>query len=358
MEIEEKYMRRCIQLAQNGRLNTTPNPMVGAVIVHDGRIIGEGYHVCCGQAHAEVNAIASVKEPALLRNSTLYVSLEPCSHYGKTPPCADLIIEKGIPRVVVGCIDPFASVAGRGIRKLQEAGVETVVGVCEQECLELNKIFFTYHQRRRPFVTLKWAESEDGFMDRLRSSAEKDGKPVVFSSLYTQMLVHKRRSEHQAIMVGRRTAELDNPRLDVRCWTGRSPLRILLDPRGVLPDSLYLFDGDGDTLVYLYEGVAAAYAGLQNVSCVYLPKNEYGLKKILSDLYEKGIQSLLVEGGAALLQSFIEEHCWDEAFVEQSSVLLSEGVSAPCVWDESMKDSFTWAGHVFRHYRRKDSGEV
>lgn len=353
MEIEEKYMRRCIQLAQNGRLNVPSNPMVGAVIVHDGRIIGEGYHVCCGKAHAEVNAIASVKEPALLCDSTLYVSLEPCSHYGKTPPCADLIIEKGIPRVVVGCIDPFASVAGRGIRKLREAGVETVVGVCERECLELNKTFFTYHQRRRPFVTLKWAESEDGFMDRLRSSVEKDGKPVVFSSPYTQMLVHKRRSEHQAVMVGRRTAELDDPRLDVRCWAGRSPLRILLDPRGVLPDSLHLFDGERETVVYLYEGATASYAGLRNVSCIYLSENEYGLKRILGDLYEKGIQSLLVEGGAALLRSFIEEGCWDEAFIEQSSVALSDGVPAPCVSDECMKGTFTWAGRVFRHYRRK-----
>ena len=223
---EEKYMLRCIQLAQNGLCNTAPNPMVGAVIVCDGKIIGEGYHVRCGEAHAEVNAIRSVKDTSLLKRSTIYVSLEPCSHYGKTPPCADLIIEKQIPRIVIGCRDPFSKVAGRGIQKLKDAGREVIVGVLETECRQLIRRFITFHTLRRPYITLKWAESSDRYIDYSRT----DGKPVILSSPLTSMLVHKKRAEHSAILVGTRTAELDNPGLNVRhcmvvhryvsCWTG------------------------------------------------------------------------------------------------------------------------------------------
>ena len=209
---EEKYMRRCIQLAQNGLCNTAPNPMVGAVIVCDGKIIGEGYHIRCGEAHAEVNAIRSVKEPSLLKRSTIYVSLEPCAHYGKTPPCADLIIEKQIPRIVIGCQDPFAKVAGRGIQKLKDAGREVIVGVLEEDCKNLIRRFVTFHSLHRPYITLKWAESADKHIDKCR----KDGKPVILSTPLTSMLVHKRRAEHSAIMVGTHTAELDNPSLTVR----------------------------------------------------------------------------------------------------------------------------------------------
>ena len=195
---DEKYMRRCIQLAQNGLCNAAPNPMVGAVIVCDDRIIGEGYHVRCGEAHAEVNAIRSVKDPSLLQRSTIYVSLEPCAHYGKTPPCADLIIEKGIPRIVIGCQDPFGKVNGRGIQKLREAGREVIVGVLEDECRQLIRRFITFHTLKRPYITLKWAESADGYIDICREA----GKPVALSSPLTRMLVHKRRAEHSAIMVG------------------------------------------------------------------------------------------------------------------------------------------------------------
>ena len=216
---EEKYMLRCIQLAQNGLCNTAPNPMVGAVIVCDGKIIGEGYHVRCGEAHAEVNAIRSVKDTSLLKRSTIYVSLEPCSHYGKTPPCADLIIEKQIPRIVIGCRDPFSKVAGRGIQKLKDAGREVIVGVLETECRQLIRRFITFHTLRRPYITLKWAESSDRYIDYSRT----DGKPVILSSPLTSMLVHKKRAEHSAILVGTRTAELDNPCLNVRHWYGRSP---------------------------------------------------------------------------------------------------------------------------------------
>ena len=212
MTNDEKYMMRCIQLAQNGKLGAAPNPMVGAVVVCDGRIIGEGYHAKCGEAHAEVNAINSVKNESLLRRSTLYVSLEPCAHYGKTPPCAKLIVSKGIPKVVIGCQDPFSKVAGKGIEILKQAGCEVVVGVLEKACQDLNKAFFTVQLKHRPFITLKWAQSADGFMDVERN----DGEPVKLSSPLTQLIAHKRRAEHQAIIVGTQTARLDNPSLNVR----------------------------------------------------------------------------------------------------------------------------------------------
>ena len=243
---EEKYMRRCIELAKNGLCNVAPNPMVGAVIVCDGRIIGEGYHVRCGEAHAEVNAIRSVKDESLLKRSTIYVSLEPCSHYGKTPPCADLIIEKQIPRIVIGCRDPFSKVAGRGIQKLQNAGREVIVGVLEEECLHLIRRFITFNTLRRPFITLKWAESADRFIDIERI----DGNPVLLSSPLTSMLVHKKRAENTAIMVGRRTALLDNPSLTVRNWYGPNPIRIVLDRNLSLPNDLQIFNGEVPTLVF------------------------------------------------------------------------------------------------------------
>lgn len=223
---EEKYMRRCIELAANGLCNVAPNPMVGAVIVCDGRIIGEGYHIRCGEAHAEVNAIRSVKDESLLQRSTIYVSLEPCSHYGKTPPCADLIIEKQIPRIVIGCQDPFSKVAGRGIQKLRDAGREVIVGVLEKECRHLIRRFITFNTLHRPFITLKWAESADHFIDIERTN----GKPMILSSPLSSMLVHKKRAEADAIMVGRRTALLDNPSLTVRNWYGHNPIRIVFRP--------------------------------------------------------------------------------------------------------------------------------
>ena len=246
MTQDEKYISRCIQLAKNGLYNTPPNPMVGAVIVYQDRIIGEGYHVRCGEGHAEVNAIASVKDESLLRQSTLYVSLEPCSHYGKTPPCADLIIRKGIPRVVVGCVDPFSMVSGRGIQKLRDAGVDVTVGVLEQACKDLIKRFVTFNLKQRPYITLKWAQSADGFIDVLRQK----GMPVKLSSPITSMYVHKLRAEHQAILVGRKTALLDNPSLTVRDWYGKNPLRMVIDRELSLPSSLRLFDGSTPTWLH------------------------------------------------------------------------------------------------------------
>lgn len=276
-----KYMRRCLQLAVNGRQNAKPNPMVGAVIVAEGHVIGEGYHAHFGEGHAEVNAFAAVKaaDEPLLPQSTLYVSLEPCSHYGKTPPCADLIISKGMARVVVGCIDPFASVQGRGIRKLRNAGISVTVGVLEEECMELNKRFFMANTLGRPYITLKWAQSANGFID-------DDFRPTMFSSPFTQMLSHKLRAENDAILVGRITAERDNPQLNVRHWHGNNPKRIVLS-------------------------------------------HPTDLNKLMGELHGENIQSLIVEGGAKTHQSFIEDGLWDEIRVETSPKTVKNGTPAP-----------------------------
>lgn len=291
MTKDQTFMQRCLQLAQNGQRNARPNPMVGAVIVCGDRIIGEGYHVRCGEGHAEVNAFASVRQEdePLLSQSTIYVSLEPCAHYGKTPPCAELIVRKGVRRCVVGCIDPFAKVSGRGVEMLREAGIEVTVGVLEKECRELNRRFFTFHEKRRPYIILKWAQSADGFIDN-------GGKAFAFSTPFTRMLVHKLRSECDAILVGKTTAERENPRLDVRLWSGESPLRLVLDRNNPF-----------------FEGT--------DTSSPLLPQ-------LMSHLYERQVQSLLVEGGAATHQSFIDAGLWDEIRIEVSPVLVGNGTRA------------------------------
>lgn len=320
MTIDEKYMMRCIQLAQNGKLGAAPNPMVGAVVVCDGRIIGEGYHAKCGEAHAEVNAINSVKDESLLHRSTLYVSLEPCAHYGKTPPCAKLIVSKGIPKVVIGCQDPFSKVAGKGIEILKQAGCEVVVGVLEKACQDLNKAFFTVQLKHRPFITLKWAQSADGYMDVERN----DGEPVKLSSPLTQLIAHKRRAEHQAIIVGTQTARLDNPSLNVRDWRGPQPLRIVIDKDLTLPRHLHLFDGSQPTLVVTEKNETIAGAMTLQVDF-----NQSILPQLMEELQRRNIQSLLVEGGSKLLQSFIDEGLWDEAYVEHCPQVLGHGILSP-----------------------------
>lgn len=322
MTKDEKYIARCIQLAKNGLCNAAPNPMVGAVIVHNDTIIGEGYHIRCGEAHAEVNAVRSVKDESLLKESTIYVSLEPCSHHGKTPPCADLIINKGIPRVVVGCQDPFSLVAGRGIAKLREAGIEVKVGVREEECRQLIRRFVTFNTLRRPFITLKWAESADGFIDLHRT----EGHPYIFSSPLSSMLVHKRRAEHSAILVGRRTALLDNPSLTTRNWFGKNPVRMVIDKDLTLPKHLALFDGSVRTLVFTQREDTS---NRPNVEHIRLDFKIDILPQIMEVLYKEKLQSLMVEGGSILLQSFIDAGCWDEAYIEQSDAHLKDGVKAP-----------------------------
>ncbi|WP_289770275.1 bifunctional diaminohydroxyphosphoribosylaminopyrimidine deaminase/5-amino-6-(5-phosphoribosylamino)uracil reductase RibD [uncultured Duncaniella sp.] len=294
MEVDERYMRRALCLAGNGLLDASPNPMVGAVLVDpSGKIIGEGWHRRCGEGHAEVNAVASAADTSLLRNATMYVTLEPCSHYGKTPPCASLIIEKGIPRVVIGCLDPFEKVAGRGVRMLKDAGVEVVTGCLEKECLELNEKFVASHRRKRPFVTLKWAESADGYID---------GK---ISTPLTSMLNHRLRATHDAILVGSGTVLADNPRLDTRLYAGHSPLRVILDRRGRVMDAV-----DGTTIIY---------------------REFSSLNDVLEDLYKRGITSVLVEGGAELHRSFIDSGLWDAMRIERGCKNINGKVKAPCL---------------------------
>lgn len=316
------YMRRAMQLAQKGVPHAAPNPIVGAVIVCDGKIIGEGYHRICGGPHAEVNAVNSVKDKSLLSSSTIYVTLEPCSHYGKTPPCADMLVANHLKRVVIGCIDPFSRVQGNGIKKLRDAGIEVTIGVCEQECLELIKRFRTFHEKKRPYVILKWAQSADGFIDVVRQG----GSPVVISDSFNQMLVHKLRSECGAILVGTETARLDNPTLTVRKWFGRNPIRVVIDRRLRLDRSLHLFDGSVPTLVFTE---SKPQWETDNVSFVVLPKGADMVAGVLEELHKRNVQTLLVEGGSALLQSFIDSAMWDEARVETGRIVLHNGVEAP-----------------------------
>lgn len=327
MTVDEKYMSRCLRLASKGMYGAAPNPMVGAVIVHEGRIVGEGFHVCCGGPHAEVNAVNAVCDKTVLKKSTLYVSLEPCSHYGKTPPCADLIIKMGIPRVVVGCVDPFSAVSGRGIEKMRAAGIVVVVGVLEKECLALNRKFIVFHQKKRPYITMKWAQSADGYIDRVRKTLS-DGPPCALSTPYSQVWMHQVRSLHQAIMVGTNTVLLDNPSLLNRLWTGKSPLRVILDKNGRLPADLKVFTDGSPTLVYVKETAAPSYEATRFVEVVRVGC-DFSLSSIMADLYGRNVQSLLVEGGASLLESLIANGMWDEMRVEQSVQYLGEGVPAP-----------------------------
>lgn len=346
MTNDEKYISRCIQLAKNACCNAAPNPMVGAVIVHNGIIIGEGYHIRCGEPHAEVNAIRSVKDESLLKEATIYVSLEPCSHYGKTPPCADLIIEKGIPEVVIGCMDPFSMVAGRGIEKLRNAGIKVTVGVLEEECQQLIRRFITFNTQKRPYITLKWAESADGFIDKKR----EDGNPAILSSPLTSMVVHKRRAEHDAILVGRRTALLDNPSLTTRNWFGKDPIRLVIDKNLTLSKHLQLFDGKIRTLVFTQKDTTESHP---LVEYIRLDFSLNILPQIMKVLYTLKIQSLLVEGGSILLQSFINDGLWDEAYIETSPIYLNEGVRAPKIGKNHLYSTYDCFGRTILHFKNE-----
>lgn len=343
MHVEEKFMARCLELARHGAGHTAPNPMVGAVVVHNGVIVGEGYHRRCGEAHAEVNAIASVRDEAILRDSTIYVSLEPCSHYGKTPPCAELIIRKGIPRVVVGCMDPFPEVSGRGVRMLRDAGVEVVTGVLEEECRALNEAFMTFQSEKRPFVTLKWAESADGFLDVARTSP--DISPVVFSNAVTAARVHKFRAESAAILVGTNTALLDNPSLTVRRWSGKSPVRLVIDRERKIPASYHLLDDTIPTIVF----TTGEKKKIGQTEYIPLDFRISIVHQILQCLFERQLNSLMVEGGSIMLQQFLDSGYWDRAIVEESPLTLGAGVKAPVfTFGQQSFDSF--GGHIFRIY--------
>ncbi len=309
-DIDEMYMRRCLQLATNGKLLAKPNPMVGAVIVsNEGRIIGEGYHVRCGEEHAEVNAFASVRkeDESLLSDSTIYVSLEPCSHFGKTPPCANLIIKKGVKRVVCGCVDPFSEVQGRGIQRIREAGIEVTVGVLEAECLVLNNRFITFNTQERPYIILKWAQTENGFMG-------VKGGVLKISTPFTKMLVHKLRSECDAILVGRNTEEQEYPQLNVRDWSGRNPQKVVLSST--------------------------------------LPTAIHDIPSLLQQLYHDKCQTLIVEGGATTLETFIRSGMYDEIRVEVSPTTVREGIKAPQLPKDVSVIRKEYFGNVITTYQR------
>ena len=339
-------MSRCLQLAWNGIGHVAPNPMVGAVLVCDDRIIGEGYHLRYGDAHAEPNAIDSVKNRDLLKQSTLYVSLEPCSHYGKTPPCADLIVENNIPRVIIGTLDPNPKVAGRGVEILRKAGVEVVIGVMEKECRELNKRFFIFQEQKRPYVLLKWAQTKDGFIDRKRVDTSE--APLAISNEITKQLTHKMRSENQAILVGANTVLLDNPSLTVRNWSGRSPVRIAIDRQGRIPMDFNLFDGSVPTIIFSEK----FHENEHNLEFVKMTFDEHCLKNILTTIYERNIHSVLVEGGASILNSFIEAGLWDEANIEVSPLEITNGVKAP-VLNRLPISQKTFEGHDWLFFENK-----
>ncbi len=321
---DDRYMQRCIDLARSGLGFTAPNPMVGAVVVHQGRILGEGYHRRHGDLHAEVRAIEAVKNKALLKRSTLYVSLEPCCHHGKTPPCTDLIIREQIPRVVIGAVDPFDQVAGKGIARLSSFGCEVRVGVLKDACRQLNKRFFTFHEKKRPYVILKWAQTADGFIDVDRGSGAAR-RPTWITSEKLRMLVHKWRSEESAIMVGTNTAMKDDPRLNVRDWTGPSPLRVVLDRELRLPGGLKLMDNNEATIIIN----ETREQRLKKTRYVALPFDEQLLEQVMRLLYEEGRQSLIVEGGRQLLQSFIDQDRWDEARIFTGTQFFGRGIRAP-----------------------------
>lgn len=329
MNFDEKYLLRCLELAKNGLGNVAPNPMVGCVIVFDGKIIGEGYHQEYGKAHAEVNAIHSVKDKSLLKRSTLYVNLEPCAHFGKTPPCANLIIEYNIPRVVIGCVDSFSEVSGKGIEKLKNAGIDVSVGVLEKESLELNKRFFTFHNKKRPYIILKWAETKDGYIDveRINEIAGQTNNEVDnwITSPLSKQLVHKWRSEESAIMVGTNTALNDNPQLNVREWKGKNPTRVVVDLHDRLPQNLYVFDKSVPTLVFSLTKQEQE----NNLTFVKINDSKYLIKEILDELYKRNIQSIIIEGGATLLQSFIDLNYWDEARIFVGNRKFTTGLKAP-----------------------------
>jgi diaminohydroxyphosphoribosylaminopyrimidine deaminase / 5-amino-6-(5-phosphoribosylamino)uracil reductase len=329
------YMQRCLELASNGLSRTSPNPMVGCVIEREGTVIGEGYHTRAGEPHAEVNAIQSVKEPGLLKECTLHVNLEPCAHFGKTPPCADLIVKMGIPRVNVGMLDPNPLVSGKGITKLRSAGIEVETGILEDQCRWLNRRFLKSIQDKRPWVILKWAQTLDGFIDIDRGNLAST-PPVWITNEPARALVHKWRTEEQAIMVGSRTALLDNPRLDARLWHGKNPVRVTLDKNLDLPKHLHLFDKEIPTLVYS----TLSSSKEKNLEIVHLDWTSDLLDQILLDLHNRGIQSLIVEGGEKTLQGFIEKGYWDEARIFTGDKLFGGGVKAPFIRGKLIETSF------------------
>ncbi|MGM7550963.1 bifunctional diaminohydroxyphosphoribosylaminopyrimidine deaminase/5-amino-6-(5-phosphoribosylamino)uracil reductase RibD [Myroides odoratimimus] len=323
LERHELYISRCIQLALQGTYAAMPNPSVGAVVVHNNRIIGEGFTSPYGGPHAEPNAIASVQNQELLKESTLYVSLEPCSHFGKTPPCCDLVIEKKIPKVVIGTVDPFAKVCGRGIQKMRDAGIEVTVGVLEKECQDSNKRFFTFHNQKRPYIILKWAESIDHFIAPIQRATNR---PFWISNTYSKQLVHQWRSEEMAFLVGTQTVLSDNPSLTTRDWYGKSPIRVFIDRVGKIDNSFSIKDNSVKTIC-----ITANQDLISTDTLIYehADFNQPLVPQILDILYRHQIMSVVVEGGTHTLQHFIDAELWDEARVFIGNTPITEGIPAP-----------------------------
>jgi len=352
----EQYMHRCLQLAKMGAGFVAPNPMVGAVLVHDNRIIGEGYHKQYGQAHAEVNCINSVpkEDEHLIASSAMYVSLEPCAHYGKTPPCADLIIEKKIPHVVVGCRDPFKQVDGKGIEKLKAANIDVIVGILEKECKKLNKRFFTFHMQHRPYIILKWAQTADGFIGSPLPAPSPptplpggEGGRLFISNEDTNRLVHKWRSEEASILVGTNTALMDDPALTNRLWPGPNPIRMIVDMDLRLPAHLKIFDGSVRTIIFN----SIQHSEKDNLLYYQVTKDVSLVHQIVHALYQMNIQSVLVEGGARLLQSFIDEEMWDECRVITNQELkIKSGLPSPIIETSVSKEEQVYGSDTIRFF--------
>ncbi len=321
--LHEKYISRCIQLAKQGIRNTSPNPIVGSVIVYKDKIIGESYHQRCGESHAEINAINSVKNKDLLKKSTLYVSLEPCAHVGRTPSCAKTITEIGIPNVVIGCIDPFDKVSGNGIKILENSGINVISRVLEKECISLNKRFFTYHEKKRPYIILKWAETLDGYIDIVRTPDKPNAAWI--TNAYCKTLVHKWRTEEDAFLVGSNTVILDNPQLTARKWSGNNPLRIIIDSTGKLRNSYKIFNSEAPSIIF-----NPTHEKIENsTTYIKIDFNENIIPQILNILYQIEVQSIVIEGGALTLSSFISYNIWDEARVFIGNKQFYKGIEAP-----------------------------
>jgi|WetSurMetagenome_2_1015567.scaffolds.fasta_scaffold00448_24 diaminohydroxyphosphoribosylaminopyrimidine deaminase / 5-amino-6-(5-phosphoribosylamino)uracil reductase len=321
-----KFMRRCVELASKAEGLTYPNPMVGSVIVNDGKIVGEGYHLKAGGPHAEVIAINSVSDKEKLKFSTLYVNLEPCSHFGKTPPCSDFIIASSIPRIVVGTVDTSDKVSGKGVARLRQAGCEVITGVAEEDCRRINRRFFTFHEKRRPYITLKWAQSKDGFLDIVRSEKHKI-EPTWITGKAERVLVHKWRASEQAILVGAGTIRADNPKLNVREWGGTDPLKIILNSSGTLISELTENEANTKIVVFTHNPDATD----RNRVIVQLDDNISSSLQVAQYLFDSGIQSVLIEGGAKVLNHFLSTGLWDEARIFTGTRYFIEGVKAPMI---------------------------
>ena len=332
--IESKFMNKCIALAKQGLGNTYPNPLVGSVVVYKGEVIGSGWHQKSGEAHAEVHSIRHVSDRSLLADSTLYVNMEPCNHYGKTPPCTDLIIQSGIRHVVIGMKDPFEKVNGRGIKKLRDAGVRVDVGIEVAACRELNKRFVTTIEKQRPYIILKWAETTDGF---LAPKTKTTNKPVWISNILSRTLAHQWRAEEQSILIGKQTALDDNPALTTRLHKGPSPIRLLIDPKEEVDRKAKVFNPDQKVIVF----TANKSRTEAHIEYVAIDFSANGLQQILSTLFQKGIQSMLVEGGSITLQHFIDSGLWDEARVITGREKFVEGITAPNITSFSAKPNTT-----------------